>query len=126
MTVGDLKTHLANGGQVLKTRDDHDPVILVRSGDSEPTDQFTLPTESQCSWAKPDEVFGAEKLRPRIEPWLTALVQSEHLALVVGSGLTHAVHWLGTGVALPGMGAVTFKSLDAEITQTAKRTAEAA
>lgn len=126
MTVEELKTHLKSGRQVLKTRDDHAPVFLNRTADSTAADQFTLPTDSQCSWAKPGEAFGAEKLRPRIEPWLTALVQSEHLSLLVGSGLTHAVHRLGTGAALPGMNAVTFQSLNAEITQEAKRTSEAA
>ena len=126
MTIEELKTHLKNGGQVLKTRDDHAPVFLDRTDDSTAADQFTLPADSQCSWAKPGEAFGPEKLRPRIEPWLTALVQSEHLSLLVGSGLTHAVHRLGTGAALPGMSAVTFESLNAEITQEAKRTSEAA
>lgn len=126
MTIEELKTHLKNGGQVLKTRDDHAPVFLNRAADPPAADPFTLPTDSQCSWAKPGEAFGAEKLRPRIEPWLTALVQSEHLSLLVGSGLTHAVHRLGTGTALPGMSAVTFQSLNDAITREAKRTSEAA
>lgn len=126
MTIEELKTHLKNGGQVLKTRDDHAPVFLNRIDDSTAADQFTLSAESQISWAKPGEAFGTEKLRPRIEPWLTALVQSEHLSLLAGSGLTHAVHRLGTGAALPGMSTVTFQRLNAEITQEAKRTSEAA
>ena len=29
--------------------------------------------------------------RPQVEPWLTALVQAEHLALLIGNGLTMAV-----------------------------------
>lgn len=126
MMVEDLKTPLKNGGQVLKTRDDHAPVFLIRNEHSTEAEPFTLPTDSQCSWAKPGVAFGAEKLRPRIEPWLTALVQSEHLSLLVGSGLTHAVHWLGKGAALPGMSTVTFQSLNDEITQEAKRTSEVA
>ena len=126
MTIEELKTHLKNGGQVLKTRDDHAPVILSRAADPTVADQFTLATTSKSSWAKTGEAFGAEKLRPRIEPWLTALVQSEHLSLLVGSGLAHAVHWLGAGAALPGMTAVTFQSLNAEIAQEAKRTSKAA
>ena len=126
MTVEELKTHLTNGGQILKTRDDHAPVFLNRTADSTATDQFTVLPDSQCSWAKPGEAFGAEKLRPRIEPWLTALVQSEHLSLLVGSGLTHAVHRLGTDAALPGMNAVTFQTLNEEIRQEARRSSEAA
>lgn len=126
MTGEDLKTHLESGGQVLKARDDHAPVFLNRTADSPGADQFTLHTDSQCSWAKPGEAFGAEKLRPRIEPWLTALVQSEHLSLLVGSGLTHAVHRVGTSAALPGMSAGSFQIFNAEIAREAKRTSEAA
>lgn len=125
MTVGGLKKHLENGGQVLKTRDDHAPVFLDRPSLAPESDSFQLDADSTCSWAKSGETFGPEKLRPRIEPWLTALVQSEHLSLLIGSGLTHAVHRLGTCKALPGMNTVTFASLNDEITQEAKRTAEA-
>ena len=125
MTVEELKSHLKNGGQVLKTRDDHTPVFLKRNADSTAADPFTLPDASKCSWA-PQGAFGAEKLRPRIEPWLTALVQSEHLSLLIGSGLTHAVHRMGTGSALPGMNAAAFKDFDAEISREAKRISEAA
>ena len=75
---------------------------------------------------KAEEAFGPEKLRPRIEPWLTALVQSEHLSLLVGSGLTHAVHGMAMEEALPGMGAISFDILDEEITAEAKRAAELA
>jgi hypothetical protein len=126
MTLEGLKAHLAKRGQVLKTRDDHDPVLLDRKADAPETDRFTLPEESMCSWAKADEDFGPEKLRPRIEPWLTALVQSEHLCLLIGSGLTHAVHRLATSSGLPGMNAVTFEVMGDEITHEAKRAADAA
>ena len=126
MTVEELKAHLANGGQILKTRDDHAPVLVDHKSDSTGTDHFKLRDESQCSWAKAGEAFGPEKLRPRIEPWLTALVQSEHLCLLVGSGLTHAVHGMATQTGLPGMGTFNFEVLSEEITQEAKRSAEAA
>ncbi|QJR36524.1 SIR2 family protein [Gemmatimonas groenlandica] len=126
MTVGELKEHLKSGGQVLKTRDDHGPVFLNRTVESTGPDLFTLPAGAQCSWAKSAETFGPERLRPRIEPWLTALVQSEHLSLLVGSGLTHAVHWLGTGAGLPGMSGVTFQTLDDEIAGEVTRAASAA
>jgi hypothetical protein len=121
-----LREHLENGGQIVKARDDHAPIFLDRQSSTPEPDVFRLHVDSKCSWAKPGEPFGPEKLRPRIEPWLTALVQSEHLSLLVGSGLTHAVHRLGTGAALPGMNAVTFQSLNAEITQEVERTSEAA
>lgn len=123
MTLEELKHHLRAGGQVLKTRDDHSPVSLKHITDSTEAESFTLPEDSQCSWAKPGTPLGPEKLRPRIEPWLTALVQSEHLALLVGSGLTHAVHGIGVGAALPGMSPVTFHNLNDEISQAVQRSA---
>ena len=79
-----------NDVNIIKTRDDYQPVLF------EPTEEskFKLCPEAKCSWHKGDEPFDTDKLRPRIEPWLTALVQSEHLSLLIGSGLTHAVHHL--------------------------------
>jgi len=124
MTIDELTKHFENGGQVLKARDDHAPVLFNHQTEPSGTDGFKLLSDSECSWAKPDEAFGPEKLRPRIEPWLTALVQSEHLSLLVGSGLTHAIHRIAADEALPGMDAVAFESLNDEITNEAKRTAK--
>lgn len=126
MTVEELKTFLGNGGQILKTRDDHAPIFVERREDPAGADQFTLADDSKFSWVRPEEAFGPEKLRPRIEPWLTALVQSEHLSLLIGSGLTHAVHGLSTCNGLPGMRAVAFDTLNDEITREAERAANAA
>ena len=39
----------------------------------------------------PDEVEDPERHRERIEPWLSALFQAEHLNLLVGSGFTTAI-----------------------------------
>mgnify|MGYP001949208584 CR=1 FL=1 len=113
--------------QIVKTRDDHAPVLLHRL--SEPPDilkPFQIAEGSVCSWAKAGEPFGPEKLRPRIEPWLTALFQSEHLALLIGSGLTHAVHYMATGASAPGMSPVEFSVFNEEISNEAKRFATAA
>lgn len=115
------------GRQILKTRDDHCPVLMDRdSSQSAAAHSLRLSADVACSWATTDEVFGPEKLRPRIEPWLTALVQSEHLSLLIGSGLTHAVHGMATNEALPGMSSIVFGTLNDEIAAEAKRTAEAA
>ena len=84
---------------ILKTRDDQAPVEFVDSGDD---GNFKLVEGADCSWIANGTEFGPDKLRPRIEPWLTALFQSEHLALLAGSGLSHAVHYLATGNLLPG------------------------
>lgn len=113
--------------QILKTRDDKSPVVFSKeTAVSDPAKSFKLVKGSTCSWIGPDELFGPEKLRPRIEPWLTSLFQSEHLALLVGSGLTHAVHRMATGSGLPGMDRVTFTEFDNEINIAAKQSAKAA
>ena len=113
--------------QVIKCRDDTGPVLFAGSDPSSSEKRpFKLSGSSSCAWAKPDEAFGSEKLRHRIEPWLTALVQSEHLSLLVGSGLTHAVHRLVTSKVLPGMASIEFRSMKDEIAAEAKRTAKAA
>lgn len=117
---------LESGQQIVKTGDDHIPVRLRHDGEGSGSKKpFQLEADADCSWAKPDEFFGPEKLRPRIEPWLTALVQSEHLSLLIGSGLTHAVHGLAVDSGLPGMTNTAFGCFDDEITKEAKRMAEA-
>ncbi|NLD92738.1 MAG: hypothetical protein GX639_08730 [Fibrobacter sp.] len=50
----------------------------------------------------------ATKLRPKIEPWLTALFQSEHLSLLTGAGITYAVHKIATGNNPTGMSDLQF------------------
>jgi len=108
---------------ILKTRDDKAPVEFVNSGDG---GKFKLGEGVDCSWLSADAEFGPEKLRPRIEPWLTALFQSEHLALLAGSGLSHTVHHLATGNLLPGMSEATFTNYNAEILDKAKESAKLA
>ena len=49
-----------------------------------------------------------DKLRQKIEPWLTALFQSEHLSLLVGAGISSATHKLATGTPGVGMSQVPF------------------
>lgn len=112
---------------ILKCRDDHHPVMFRRheTGSVEDTKPFRLVEGSRCSWATQEEAFGSDKLRARIEPWLTALFQTEHLALLVGSGLSHAIHRIATGNALPGMSKVSWAVFDEEIQKEAKRSAAA-
>ena len=121
----DVKRHLREGGQILKTRDDRTPVFLDHGDEAEEnTTLYRLSGGSTSSWTNANDTFGKEKLRTRIEPWLTALVQSEHLSLLVGSGLTHAAHAIATKSSLPGMGAITFEVLNEEIEADAKRVAK--
>lgn len=109
---------------ILKTRDDHD-IILFESVEET---KFKLCPEVECSWLKPDDLFEPDKLRPRIEPWLTALVQSEYLSLLIGSGLTHAVHYIEyqSEKKLPGMEKTKFNIFQPQINNRAAETAKAA
>ena len=127
MEIEDVQEKPGSGDQILKTRDDHASVFLeLDSVASDPARPFKLADGSSCSWAKADEAFGPEKLRPRIEPWLTALVQSEHLSLLVGSGLTHAVHGITTGEPAPGMDTIAFDVLNEVVDGEMKRAANLA
>ena len=108
---------------ILKTRDDKAPVEFVNSGNE---GNFKLDEGADCSWIKSETEFGPDKLRPRIEPWLTALFQSEHLALLAGSGLSQAVHYLATEKSLPGMSSVTFTNFNSEILDKTKESAKLA
>lgn len=64
----------------------------------------------------PDELDSlTNSARKHIEPWLSAVFQAEHLNLLLGSGFTTAVGYLG-GVGATGMAKVTFgTSYDAAI-----------
>ena len=106
----------------LKTRDDKAPIELESTGE----DKFKLVEGADCSWVEPKKEFGPEKLRPRIEPWLTALFQSEHLGLLAGSGLSNAIHQIATGKLLPGMATATFSNFALEISMNAEQSAKAA
>jgi SIR2-like domain len=105
---------------ILKSRDDHVPVIFEKIE----KEKFKLCPDAECSWLKPEEPFGTDKLRPRIEPWLTALFQSEHLSLLVGSGITHSVHWMAKSSQLTGMAEITFNVFQSQINGAANLTAK--
>lgn len=108
---------------ILKTRDDKAPVQFEDTGAD---GNFKLVEGTDCSWIAAGTEFGSDKLRPRIEPWLTALFQSEHLALLAGSGLSHAVHDMATGNLLPGMSEAKFTNSNVAISESAKKSAKLA
>ena len=99
----------------LKIRDDHTPLEFTANGDV-----FKTPPGVQASWLT-GETFGHRELRNRIEPWLTSLFQSEHLSLLAGSGLTHAVHYLAAGKGAAGMGALALSHHQTEINQAGQK-----
>lgn len=114
------------GRQIIKTRDDQTFVVMDRDPSSEES-KFSLRKDTICSWASNENgQISGKNLRKRIEPWLTALVQSEHFSLLIGSGLTHAVHAIGKKGRLPGMQQHQFRVFDQEISKRARRTACAA
>ena len=66
----------------------------------------------------------AEKLRKEIEPWLTALFQSEHLSLLMGAGISSAAHWMAKGKAGAGMSQIDFSVFKAQIEKASKESAK--
>jgi hypothetical protein len=108
---------------ILKVRDDCAPIYFEAAAEA---GKFKLCEGSEASWLNQTEAFGIRDLRSRIEPWLTALFQSEHLSLLAGSGLTHAVHYLAADKAAAGMGEVNLTSFKDEIARAAKEAAQKA
>lgn len=110
--------------QFIKLGDDHNPIELTPHSNGK-SGVFTVSTP--CSWAKPDEEITSDKLRTRIEPWLTALFQSEHLNLLIGAGLSTAIQQSATGVSPAGMGWINdLKVCQQEINTFATKAAELA
>jgi len=106
---------------IVKVRDDHKP---LRFGSDE-NQKFKLQEGIDASWVGSD-AFGEKELREHIEPWLTSLFQSEHLSLLAGSGLTHAVHFLAAGTSAAGMGTIPLSVHQEKINAAAEVSAERA
>ncbi|MDR2208316.1 MAG: SIR2 family protein [Azoarcus sp.] len=101
---------------IVKVRDDHRPLHFW----PDENNQFKLQAGSEASWANDTEPFGQKELREHIEPWLTSLFQSEHLSLLAGSGLTHAVHFLAAHESAAGMGSLPITTHQDKISVAAK------
>ncbi|SCM82366.1 conserved hypothetical protein [uncultured Sporomusa sp.] len=109
--------------QIIKCREDAKPIVFLGPYPESPDNPFQLDEGVQCSWVKNKEFFNTSILRKRIEPWLTALVQSEHLSLLVGSGLSNAVHLIATDRLLPGMSQAEFSVFADQINENARSSA---
>lgn len=70
------------------------------------------------------ESLTPEGLRETIEPWLTALFQSEHLSLLTGSGISSAIHYLATGNTGAGMDKIDFTVFSEQIEKKSEETAK--
>ena len=68
--------------------------------------------------------FDVNSFRQEIEPWLTALFQSEYLSLLTGAGLSSAAHFLSTGNLGAGMTSMEFSDFKKQIELKAKESAE--
>ena len=112
--------------QIIKTRNDSEPVNINHDTSQSEDKPFQLAKGADCSWVEAGP-FGPKTLRPRIEPWLTALFQSEHFSLLVGSGLTQAVHGIATKEKkLINMDPVPFKNFGDVITREANKSVKSA
>jgi len=65
-----------------------------------------------------------EKLRKEIEPWLTALFQSEHLSLLMGTGITSAVHFMAKNELPQGMRMMEFDEFKKQVETSAAESAK--
>lgn len=109
-------------GNKVKVRDDDTWFEFEKSEDE--TSDFKLCEGSQVNWCD-ENVFSVAELRNRIEPWLTSLFQSEHLSLLVGSGLSTAIQNIACDAADNGMGAFEPRSKYADrIIKMAKESAK--
>ena len=93
---------MANGNNIVKVRDDYVPIEFCKCEDPEGDKIFKVAAGQLPDWA-PAGDFGVTDLRSRIEPWLTSLFQSEHLSLLVGSGLTTAIQYAACSGGSNGM-----------------------
>ena len=96
--AADEKIDNWRGKHILKLRDYKEPTIIV----------------------DPD----SDELRNVVEPWLTALFQSEHLALLTGAGISSAVHFMATGCAGAGMSNMEISEYTQEIKTIAEESAK--
>lgn len=107
---------IKSGGNVIKTRDDHDLILVNNQGEIQNKDGYDWGLNSG------DKVTNAT-YRKRIEPWLTSLFQSEHLSLLCGSGITNAVSYLAGSSGGTTMAASTLTTFKNEITEAAMASA---
>lgn len=79
---------------LIKIRDDRSPIVLTKEKDS--VEYYLKDPNQTSSWIprKGKKPITRIDLRQAIEPWLTSLVQSEHLSLLIGSGLSTAIEMI--------------------------------
>lgn len=112
-----IKDFISEGGNIIKTRDDRNLIFIDEEGN------FLDGGEEICSWKPDNNKVSNSIYRTRIEPWLTSLFQSEHLSLLVGSGISTAMNYkVGAGNGAT-MASATFSYYQQEIETAAESTA---
>lgn len=84
---------------IVKVQDDKAPIKYLLNAENQ---KFEPAAQYDLDWCE-GESFTKNELRAHIEPWLTSLFQSEHLSLLVGSGLTTAIQYAACGKSDNGM-----------------------
>lgn len=118
--ISEARKVLQSGGNVIKTRDDRELILIDKNN--------TIINTDACTWAASADITEISNaiLRSRIEPWLTSLFQSEHLSLLCGSGITNAISHLACAKEGATMGKAAFSVFKDEIEESAKEIAQAA
>ena len=75
---------------ILKVRDDREPIYFKPIEEQK---YMIVEGSLKPNWFS-GEALSISDLRGRVEPWLTSLFQSEHLSLLIGSGLSTAIQVL--------------------------------
>src|SRR5690606_39927502 len=58
------------------------------------TKKHILKTNTNLICTSEEEDINTDELRRDVEPWLSAIFQSEHLSVLIGSGLTSSVSFV--------------------------------
>lgn len=110
---------LENDGNIIKTCDDRELILIDKSGKVQNIDDYTWLSENSENGKAVKHIF-----RTRIEPWLTSLFQSEHLSLLCGSGITRSISFLAHDTDGKNMENPVFTNYKKEIELAAQKSAK--
>ena len=110
---------------IIKVREDKEPVEFEKVSEEE---GFFKLIKEGTSYINNEGKFSEIELRSRVEPWLASLFQSEHLSLLLGSGLSSAIQYAATDSSNNGMDGLDFSDSEYKdkIKEFAKKSAEKA
>lgn len=110
---------------IIKVREDKEPVEFEKVSEEE---GFFKLIKEGTSYINNEGKFSEIELRSRVEPWLSSLFQSEHLSLLLGSGLSSAIQYAATDSSNNGMDGLDFSDSEYKdkIKEFAKKSAEKA